>query len=76
MTTKYQVWIRDAHLAGHIIVEDDGSMEEIMDTARKYACDVWDKDVVSSDVSVCQISPEYYQDIARSTAKDSIAVGM
>lgn len=76
METKYQVWIRDAHLAGHIIVDDGDTEDDVIEFARSYARDVWDKDVVDNDVSVCEIPSAYYQDIARSTMKDSIALGM
>ena len=76
MATKYQVWIRDSHLAGHIIVDCSDPEVNVLESARRYARDTWDKDVVDNDVSVCRIPSTYYQEMARSTAKDSIALGM
>ena len=71
---KYQVWIDDAHLAGHILCDDDDTVT--VDDAVDYARRVWDDDVTEDAVSICEISMSYYQDIYKSTAKDSIALGM
>ena len=74
MTRKYQVWIRDTHLAGHILCGDDETAT--IDDAMDYARRVWDKDVIRDDVSICEIPSTYYQEIYESTAEDSIALGM
>ena len=73
---KYQVWIRDAHLAGHIHTDDTDTETDIHEHALTFAQDVWDKDVVSDDISVCEIHESYYSDIAYCTGDDSLILGM
>lgn len=75
-TRKYQVWINDSELAGHIIVPTTDTEKQVIEQAREYAKETWDTNTPNSDVSVCEIPDSYYQDIARSSAKDSIELGM
>ena len=74
MTRKYQIWVYDSKLAGHILCEDNETVD--MDDATDYARRVWDDDIKECDVSICEISLGYYQELANSTAKDSIILGM
>lgn len=72
---KYQVWIEDAHLAGHIYMDKDDSMQDVLYEAQDFVRDTWGT-VDDDDISVCEISESYYRDIADCTAEDSILLGM
>ena len=74
MTRKYQVWFDDSKLIGHILCDDNDIVT--IDDAVDYAQRVWADDVTDDMVSVCEIPMSYYQDMYRSSAKDSIALGM
>jgi hypothetical protein len=72
---KYQVWIEDAHLAGHIYVPRDDTPEDVANAAQDFVRDTWGA-ADDNEISVCAISDTYYQDIANCTAEDSILLGM
>ena len=72
---KYQVWVDDAHLAGHIYMSKDDSMQDVLYAARDFIRDTWG-DADDDEISVCEITNTYYQDIASNTAEDSILLGM
>lgn len=55
---KYQVWVDDSWLVGHIIVNDkvDTTEDEILDHAYIYARNIWSVGVQRNQVSVCKIN--------------------
>ena len=67
---KYQIWV-NLDLVGHI-VGDDVTRED----AIQYAIDWRGEDIDPDDVDMCEIPDGYYQEIARTTAKDCAAWGM
>lgn len=67
--TKYQIWV-NLDLVGHII-GDDVTQED----AVRYAID-WRGEIEPEDVSMCEIPESYYHDLYRSSARDSLELGM
>jgi hypothetical protein len=67
--TTYQIWV-NLDLVGHI-VGDNVTQED----AIQYAVD-WRGEINPNDVGMCEIPDSYYHDLARSTAKDSLELGM
>ena len=70
---KYQVWVNDSKLIGHILCDDTDTVT--IDDAIDYARRVWDQNITDAAVSICEIPMSYYQKIYESTAKDSIELG-
>ena len=70
---KYQVWVDDSKLIGHILCDDTDTVN--MGDAVDYARRVWDRGITDAAVSICEIPSSYYQEIARSSAKESLELG-
>ena len=68
--SKYQVWM-NLDLIGHI-TGDDVTIEDAVEYAVEWRGTEIDRD----DVSICEISESYYGELERSTAEDSIELGM
>ena len=49
---KYEVWICDMHMAGHILVDSDDDLQDIVAFAYGYAQQWYDADVKIADVSI------------------------
>ena len=54
---KFQVWVNDSELIGHLT---DYTEEEAKEYKLEYAQSIWDSDLNESDVSLCEIEPDYY----------------
>lgn len=67
--TKYQIWV-NLDLVGHI-TGDDVTIED----AIEYATD-WRGEIDREGVEMCEIPESYYRDLERSTATDSLELGM
>ena len=62
MIDRYQVWLNDAILIGHVDAE---SRDVAMEVAVYHVRDFYCGDVpVGTEWSVCKISPGYYKEIA------------
>jgi len=72
---QYQVWIDDNTLIGHIYTDATATEEDIKYLAIDFTAEIWG-DINDSQISTCKIPHSYYDDIAKASAKDSIAEGM
>lgn len=63
---KYQVWVNDTHLVGHIYSMNDekNAIHEAVNHAKR----VWDDRIQTPQVSICEIGYNYYFDLAESSA--------
>jgi len=62
MIDRYQVWLNDATLIGHVDAE---SRDIAMEVAIYHVRDFYGGDVpAGTEWSVCKISPGYYKEIA------------
>lgn len=75
MQKKYQVWINDSRLIGHVYLDSSETEETATEVAIEFAIETWG-DVEDDEVSVCEITESYYEDLARCSMKDSIKLGM
>lgn len=65
---KYQVWLHDSELLGHVYLEEDANQDEINASALHHAKYIWGNTLMQEDVTTCKISNSYYEDLARSSA--------
>jgi len=54
---KYQVWLNDSLLVGHLI---GYTHEAALARMGDYARNVWDDDITNDEVSLCEIPLNYY----------------
>ena len=55
--TKFQVWVNDSELIGHLIGYTEEEAEEYK---LEYAQKIWNTNLNESDVSLCEIEHDYY----------------
>ena len=63
--TKFQVWVHDSTLIGHL---EGYTRTEAEEYKLEYARKVWDQDLENEDVSLCEIPENYYDELIACTA--------
>ena len=61
---KFQVWVNDNILIGHLI---GYTKDEARAYKEEYAHKVFDEDIKDKDISLCCISPNYYDELYKSS---------
>lgn len=75
MQAKYQVWVDDSILIGHVYTDTTATEDDVKYMAIDFTAETWG-DVEDSQINTCEIPNSYYDDLAKASAKDSIAEGM